>query len=459
MPRSAHRSAILHCLDDPAEHGLAAVQYFADGALIIEDGHVAAVGEASQLLGDWREAVTEHHHCLLVPGMIDAHIHYPQCEITAAYGAQLLDWLTRHTYPTEMRFASRQHAEKIAAFFIDELLRNGTTTAQVFATVHAHSVDALFAEARAHNLRMICGKVLMDRNAPPALCDTPQRAMQESAALIKRWHNRARLGYAITPRFAPTSSPEQLHLAGQLLDEHPDVHLHTHLAETESECKWVGELFPQRRDYLDVYDHYGLLGRRSLFAHGVQLTAREWSRLAQSDSNLAFCPTSNLFIGSGLFALHTADEHRVRVGLGSDIGGGDSFSMLRVINEAYKVCQLHQRNLSPARALYLSTLGGARALDLQRVIGNFEVGKEADFITLNYRATPLLALRADAGVDVNAAARVDVDTDVDADVFDKLFALQMLGDDRAIDGVWIMGRAVRRQNPARDNQTRCESSA
>ena len=426
MTLSAHRGELLHFLDDPAEQGEAAWQYFADGVLVIEDGRVVACGAADVVIPRWGGEVemTRHPHCLMIPGLIDTHVHYPQSEIIAAYGGQLLEWLEQHTFPVEARFHDRAHADKIAAFFLDELLRNGTTTALVFGTVHPQSVDAFFARAEARNLRMICGKVMMDRNAPDELCDTPQSSFEDSQALIRRWHGKGRLGYAVTPRFAPTSSTEQLHLAGKLISENPGVHLHTHIAENARECKWVAELFPQCRDYLDVYDHHGLLGRRSLFAHGIHLNEREWARLSASDSNLAFCPTSNLFIGSGLFPLHKADHNRVRVGLGTDIGGGDSFSLLRTINEAYKVQQLQGQNLPPMRALYLATLGGARALDLHSSIGNFEIGKEADFTILNYHATPLLQFR----------------TTTCKTLPEKLFALLMLGDDRTIAGTWIMGK-------------------
>ncbi len=424
----AHRGEMLHFLDDPAQHGDAAWQYFPDGALVIEQGHVAACGDARAVLPQWRAAeVIAHPDCLLVPGLVDTHVHYPQCEIIAAYGTQLLDWLQRYTFPAEARFHERAHADRISAIFLDELLRNGTTTALVFGSVHAQSVDAFFTAAAARNLRMICGKVMMDRNAPAQLCDTPQTSFADSQALIDRWHGKGRLGYAVTPRFAPTSSDQQLQLAGQLLAQNAGVHLHTHIAENIQECEWVAELFPACADYLAVYEQYQLLGRRSLFAHGLHLSEREWARLSACEANVAFCPTSNLFIGSGLFALQKADAHGVRVGFGTDIGGGDSFSLLRTINEAYKVQQLQQNNLSPLRSLYLATLGGARALDLHQSIGNFTPGKEADFITLKYRATPLLEFRI-------ATCKT---------LLEKLFVLLMLGDDRTVGGVWIMGKQMK----------------
>lgn len=429
MTISAHRGEILHCLDDPgdsSDRGEQAWQYFADGLLIVEDGYVVACGEAQSLSASLPEATEIYRHTdgLIVPGLIDTHIHYPQCEIIAAYGSQLIDWLQRYAFPAEEKFADADTATATADFFLDELLRNGTTTALVFGTVHAQSVEAFFQAALRRNLRMICGKVMMDRNAPEALCDTPQSSYDDSKALIKRWHGKARLGYAITPRFAPTSSAAQLRMAGRLLKEHPTVHVQTHLSENKKECDWVRELFPQCRNYLDVYQHYGLLGRRSVFAHGIHLSDSEWQCLQETESNLAFCPTSNLFIGSGLFNLNKADAYNVKVGLGSDVGGGDSFSLLRTINEAYKVQQLQAYNLAPIRSLFLATLGGANALDLQGVIGNFETGKEADFIVLDYHATPLINFRI-------AKCK---------DLMERLFVMQMLGDDRAIRETWIMGQ-------------------
>jgi guanine deaminase len=426
MTLSAHRGEILHCLDDPKENGDQAWQYFEDGVLLIEDGHIAGCGVASELLGRVASSAVVHEHPdgLIIPGMIDTHIHYPQCEIIAAHGTQLIEWLEKYTFPAEAKFHDKLTASGTAEFFLDELIRNGTTTALVFGTVHSQSVDAFFEAARKRNLRMICGKVMMDRNAPPELCDTPQSSYIDSKALIKRWHGRDRLGYAVTPRFAPTSSAEQLQMAGRLLREYPEAHLHTHLAENKREMQWVRELFPDCKDYLDVYDQHGLLGRKSVFAHGIHLSDREWRRLQQTGSNLAFCPTSNLFIGSGLFDLGSADDNNVRIGLGTDVGGGDSFSILRTINEAYKIQQLQGYNLSPLRALYIATLGGARALDLQGCIGNFEIGKEADFVVLDYLATPLIKFRISKCKELS----------------EKLFVLQMLGDDRSVRDTWIMGR-------------------
>lgn len=432
MTLSAHRGEILHYLDDPKQHDDQAWQYFEDGLLLVDDGHVLTCGDASGLLGkiDQATVVHEHNNALIVPGFVDTHIHYPQCEIIAAYGSQLIDWLNNYTFPAEAKFKDRVTASKTADFFLEELLRNGTTTALVFGTVHPQSVDCFFESAAKKNLRMICGKIMMDRNAPDEICDTVESSYADSKALIAEWHGKHRLGYAVTPRFAPTSSSEQLTMAGKLLQEFPSVHLHTHLSENTKECQWVGELFPQCEDYLDVYDQHGLLGRRSVFAHGIHLSDREWKRLHQADCNLSFCPTSNLFIGSGLFDLRLADTHQVRVGLGTDVGGGDSFSLLRTINEAYKVQQLQEYNLDPLRSMYLATLGGAKALDLDRCIGNFENGKEADFVILDYKATPCVDFRISKSRTFN----------------EKLFVLQMLGDDRAIRETWIMGKKLHSSN-------------
>ena len=429
MALQVHRGEILHLLGDPAKDGKDAIVHFEDGLMLVENGYIANIGPADQLMHKLPKhcEIRVHGNGLMVPGFIDCHVHYPQCEIIAAYGTQLLQWLETHTFPAESSFSDPVHANNIAQFFIDELIRNGTTTALVFATVHPESVDAFFQQAEAKNMRMISGKVMMDRHAPDYLLDTPESSYQDSLALIKRWHNKGRLGYAVTPRFAPTSSSAQLHAAGRLLTEFPDLHLHTHISENKDECKWVDELFPQCNGYLDVYDHHGLLGRRSVFAHGIHLSPNEWQRMATTASNIAHCPLSNLFIGSGLFDYQSAQQYGVGVGLGTDVGGGDSFSILRTVNEAYKVQQLQGNNLSPFQSFYLSTLGGAKALDLHHHIGNFEVGKEADFVVLDYAATPLLQLRINSCKDLSQ----------------KLFVLQMLGDDRAIKETWVMGRQLK----------------
>lgn len=425
----AFRAALLHFLDDPDNdlepHNL---EYFPDGILLIKDGYVEKVGHAEDLLATLPETCELLHYPehLLIPGLVDTHIHYPQTDMIAAYGEQLLQWLETYTFPTERQFADKTHAREVAEFFLDELLRNGTTTALVFGTVHPESVEAFFEAAEARNLRMIAGKVLMDRNCPEYLQDTPETAYTQSKALIEKWHGRGRLSYAVTPRFAPTSSREQLAKAGELLAEYPDVYMHTHVAENRDEVAWVADLFPESRSYLDVYQQHGLLRPRAVLAHGIHLDAEDRACMAATGAAVSFCPASNLFIGSGLFDLHLTKESSVRVGLGTDVGGGNYFSLLRGINDAYKVTQLLGKKLSAFQALYLATLGGARALYLDNKIGNFAVGKEADFVVLNLKATPLLVRRLQHCQSLH----------------DQLFTLLMLGDDRSISASYVMGKAA-----------------
>ncbi len=426
----AYRGAILHFKRDPATVADAshAYEYFADGLLLVRDGKVERVGEAAQLLPALPAgtSVIDYRDRLLLPGFVDVHVHYPQTDIIASYGEQLLDWLERYAFPAEQRFADTQHAGEVAAFFLDELLRNGTTTACAFATIHPESVDALFAAAQRRSMRLIAGKVMMDRNAPAYLRDSAESSHRDSEALIRAWHGRARLAYAVTPRFAPTSTVEQLERAGQLYADHPGVYMHSHLAENRAEVAWVSELFPESRSYLDVYERFNLLGARSVYAHCLHLDDADRARMADTGSTMAFCPTSNLFLGSGLFDLDAAYRHGARVGIGTDVGGGTSFSMLRTLSEAYKVVALAGQRLAPLRAFYLATLGGAAALDLDRDIGNFESGKEADFIAIDLHATPLLARRME---------RCE-------SLAEQLFALMMLGDDRAIARTHLLGECV-----------------
>jgi guanine deaminase len=427
-PLKAYRAAILHSIADPAVVGVEqSYEYFEDGVLVIENGQVARVGHAADLLPTLKGVeIAEYRDALITPGFIDTHIHYPQTGMIASYGEQLLDWLNTYTFPTEQQFADKAHAADVAGIFLKELLRNGTTTALVFGSVHKQSVDAFFEAAQALNLRMIAGKVLMDRNAPDYLTDTAQSGYADSKELIERWHGKGRLHYAVTPRFAPTSTPEQLSLAGQLFQEYPDLYMHTHLSENRKEIEWVKALFPERKGYLDVYDHYQLIGARSVFAHGVHLCDDECKRLAETGSAVAFCPTSNLFLGSGLFDLNKLEAHGVRVGLGTDVGAGTSFSQLQSLNEAYKIMQLQGKKLDPFKSLYLATLGGANALYLDDKLGNFESGKDADFVVLDYNATPLISYR------MQQAKTLD----------EKLFALTMLGDDRAVRETFAAGVSV-----------------
>ncbi|MDD1014632.1 guanine deaminase [Pseudomonas rubra] len=427
--RKAYRAAILHSIADPAEVGIeASYEYFEDGLLLIDNGKISALGHAHELLPTLAADIEVEHHqdALITPGFIDTHIHFPQTGMIGSYGEQLLDWLNTYTFPCEKQFADKDHADKVAKIFVEELLRNGTTTALVFGSVHPESVDAFFEEAERLDLRMIAGKVMMDRNAPDYLTDTAESGYIQSKALIERWHGKGRLHYAVTPRFAPTSTPEQLTLAGQLLSEYPDLYLHTHLSENLKEIDWVKDLFPERKGYLDVYDHFKLLGQRSVFAHGVHLCDEECERLAETGSAVAFCPTSNLFLGSGLFNLPQAEKFKVKVGLGTDVGAGTSFSLLNTLNEAYKVMQLQGARLSPFKSLYLATLGGARALSLEERVGSLRPGNDADFLVLDYKATALMDYR------IQQSNSID----------ETLFVLMTLGDDRTVKQTFAAGRCV-----------------
>ncbi len=429
MTCKAYRAAILHSIADPAEVGIeASYEYFEDGLLVVEDGKITALGNATDLLTTLAADtdITFYSDALITPGFIDTHIHFPQTGMIGAYGEQLLDWLNTYTFPCESQFADPTHADKVADIFLKELLRNGTTTALVFGSVHPQSVEALFEAAQRLDLRLIAGKVMMDRNAPDYLTDTPESSYADSKALIERWHGQGRLLYAVTPRFAPTSTPEQLTLAGKLLSEYPDVYLHTHISENLQEIEWVKSLFPERKGYLDVYDHYQLLGERSVFAHGVHLCDEECARLAETGSAVAFCPTSNLFLGSGLFNLPMAEKHKLNVGLGTDVGAGTSFSLLNTLNEAYKVMQLQGIRLNPFKSLYLATLGGARALRLEDKIGTLKPGTDADFVVLDYNATPLMSYRIQQS----------------KDIAETLFVLMTLGDDRTVEETYAAGNLV-----------------
>ncbi len=424
-----YRGELLHFLANPAKVGEQdSYQYIEDGLLIIKNGLIEQIGSAEELLAtlDKNIKIIHYENALIMPGFIDTHVHYPQTEMIASYGEQLLEWLENYTFPFERKFTDIEYGKNVAEFFLSQLLDAGTTTALVFGTVHKESVEAFFTVAQQKKLRMICGKVLMDQNCPSYLSDTPQSGYDESKALIEKWHNVDRLQYAITPRFAPTCSGEQLSKAGQLLSEYPSYYLHTHLSENKAEVTWVNELFPDNNGYLDVYDQRKLLGRRSIFAHGVHLHGSECQRLGETDSAIAFCPSSNLFLGSGLFNLTQAQKFNINVGLGSDIGAGTTFSMLSTINEGYKTQQLRHDKFSPFQSFYLATLGGAISLDLEGTIGNFTRGAEADFIVLDYNATPLMKRRMQHCKNLS----------------EKLFILSMLGDERHVKATHIMGERV-----------------
>lgn len=425
---TALRGTIVTCRDDPFLTDPArAFTVESDGMVICRNGMIEVVGRAADLAESVPpESIADYSGCLIAPGFIDTHVHYVQTGMVASYGEQLLDWLGRYAFPAELEFSDPAHAAAMAKVFCDELLRNGTTTALVFCAVYPQSVDALFAEAERRGMRIAAGKVLMDRNAPAALRDTAQQGYDDSKTLIARWHGRGRCLYAITPRFAGTSTPAQLDAAGALWREYRDVLMQTHIAENRREVEWTAELFPDAKNYLDIYDHYGLIGRRAVLAHGIHLGEDELCRCHESSAALAHCPTSNLFLGSGLFRIGAVKDPRrpVQVGLGTDIGGGTSFSLLATMGAAYKVAQLGGRALSAVEAFYLATLGGARALALDDRIGAILPGREADLAVLDPKATPLLAVRN---------ARAESTEDV-------LFALMTLGDDRAVRATYVAGQ-------------------
>jgi len=425
----AYRASLLHFHADPAFTDDACA-WHRDGLLIVESGHVRAAGEHDQLIAtlpagtpvhDWRGR-------LIVPGFIDTHLHFPQTDIIASPAPGLLPWLETYTFPTERQFGDPQHAREVAGFFLDELARNGTTTAMVYCSVHRQSAEAFFEESAVRNLRMAAGKVMMDRNCPEFLRDSAEGGARDSEELIRKWHGRGRQMYAITPRFAPTSSEAQLQLAGELAAAYPEVYLQTHVAENTDEVAWVKSLFPQARSYLDVYDRYRMLRPRAMYGHCLWLDDADRARMAESGAAAAICATSNLFLGSGLFDFPRADAAGVALSIATDVGGGTAFSMLRTMNETYKMARIGGNYLPALRMFYLATLGGARAMGLEGTIGNFRAGAEADFIVLDPRATPLLARRTE---------RAD-------SLEELLFALAILGDDRAVSATYAAGHCLHR---------------
>ncbi len=424
---SAVRGSILHFLEDPGQsNDMNGLEYYEDGLLVVENGYITNLGPTQDLIAGLPEelAITDRRGHLIVPGFIDCHTHFVQTDIVASWGKRLLDWLENYTYPAEREFSDPALGSETARFFLDELLRNGTTTALVMGSVHKASADAFFTAAQSRNMRVIAGKVMMDRNCPDYLQDTPHTSFEDSQALIENWHGNGRLQYAISPRFAPTSSPQQLHLAAQLGKEYPDTYIHTHLAENQEELDWVKSLYPDFRSYLDVYDKHELLRKRTLMAHGIWLDDEDYRRLAATDTALVHCPTCNLFMGSGTFDLVRSEKAGVQVGLGTDIGGGTTFSMLGVLNETYKVAQLTGSSLTAEKAFFLATLGAARTLDLDASIGNFELGKEADYLVLDFEPTELLSRRMARSKTIQ----------------EKLFLLMMLGDDRIVLETYVMGQ-------------------
>lgn len=409
--------------------------YHENGAILINDGRVVAVGDHADIAGrpDAAGAVEiDHRPHIVMPGFIDPHIHFPQVQVIASWGEQLLDWLNTYTFPAELRFADPGHAGAMADAFLDLLLAHGTTTACAFCSVHPASAEALFAASEARGMAMVAGKVMMDRNAPDGLLDSAQQGYDETTALIARWHGRDRLRYAISPRFAITSTPEQLRAAGALVAEHPGLHVQTHLSENLAEIDFTLSLYPQARDYLDIYDRAGLLGPRTLMGHAIHLSARELARMAETGTRAIHCPTSNLFLGSGLFDDYAARAMGVATGVATDIGAGTSYSMLATLNEAYKIAQLKGRRMHPLQAFHWATRGNAIALGMEDEIGQVAPGRAADLVVLDPRATPAMALRADAA----------------GSLAEELFILQIMGDDRAVVQTYVQGRAMLPSAPA-----------
>lgn len=409
----------------------AAYRYEEDGAVLIENGVIKTSGDYATVFAQAHDGVivNDHRPHLLSAGFIDTHLHYPQMQIIGSYAPALLEWLNTYTFVEEQRFGDPDHAARIGSAFFDEMVRHGTTTAAAYCSVHKASADAFFAESHKRNMRMIGGKVMMDRNAPEALRDTPQSGYDDTKAVIKAWHGKGRQHVAITPRFAITSSPEQMEMAQTLVREYPDLHMQTHLSENRAEIEFTKELFPWCDDYTGVYEHYGLLGPKSLFGHSIHLSEREADAMSASGSVAVFCPTSNLFLGSGLFDLKTLDErdNPVRIAVATDIGGGTNYSMLRTIDEGYKVLQLQGQRMTPLESFYRITLGNARALSLDDKIGSLEPGRDADIIVLDAHATPAMALRMETV----------------SKLTEELFLLQTLGDDRAIAETYIAGEPAK----------------
>ena len=406
-------------------------RYESDGALIVEGGRIVACGAYADVKDKAPEGAREidHRPHLLMPGFVDTHLHFPQMQVIGSYAGGLLEWLNTYTFPEERRFADGAHAERIATEFFDELLRNGTTTAVAYCTVHKTSADAYFAESLKRGMLMLGGKVMMDRNAPEGLLDTPEQAYEETKAVIAAWHGRGRNHVAITPRFAITSTPEQMEVARALAGEFPDLHIQTHLSENHDEIRYTCELFPEAKDYTDIYARYGLLGPKSLFGHAIHLSEREADAMSETRSVAVHCPTSNLFLGSGLFPWRTYERRGkpLRIAVATDVGGGTSYSMLATMAEAYKVQQLLGERLNPLESFYHMTLGNAETLSLSDRIGTLEPGTDADFIILDAAATPVMKLRMET-----------VST-----VTEELFLLQTLGDDRSVVETYVAGRPLK----------------
>lgn len=441
MPYQIFRGRVLSFSARPASiDDTSSYDYFEDGAVLVRDGIIESIGDFADIRGQLAAVdtvagtaaaaapaasaeVIDHRPNLILPGFIDAHNHLPQMQVIGSYGAQLLDWLNTYTFPAEASFSDPDHAQYIASSYFDEMLRNGTTTTVAYCSSHKTSAEAYFNEAEKRNMCVIGGKTMMDRNAPPGVLDTPQSGYDDSKSLIEKWHGRGRAHYAITPRFAITSTPEQLEATRSLVAAHGDCYMQTHLSENRKEIEYTLSLYPEAPDYLGIYESYGLLGEKSLFGHSIYLSDRERGVMGETGSVAVFCPTSNLFIGSGLFDEQLTRDSGVPVAVATDIGGGTSCSMLRTMEEAYKVLQLQNQNLNPLTSFFMMTLGNAQALSLESEIGTLAPGSKADMVVLNSRATPGMALRME----------------VASTLSEELFVLQTMGDDRSVADVYVAG--------------------
>jgi guanine deaminase len=427
---TAVRGPVLTYTGDAFLKGLeSTMRYESDAIVAMKDGKITHFGPASQVRDALPPGTTVKDlgkDTLTMAGFIDCHVHYPQTQIIGAYGEQLIDWLNKYTFIAEQQFADKDHAREVARVFLKECLRAGTTTATVYCTVFPQSVDAFFEESEALGTRMIAGKIMMDRNAPGALTDTPKKGYDETKALIGKWHGKGRQLYCVTPRFAPTSSPEQMEMTGAVWNEHPGTYLQSHVSENRGEVAWVKELYPERKGYLDTYDHFKQLGKRAIYGHGIWLTEEELQRCHDTGTAIAHCPTSNFFLGSGYFNLKNAKKaaRPVMVGLATDLGAGTSFSILQTMNEAYKAAQLNGNPLSSGHAFYLATRGTAQSLYLDDTIGSIAPGMEADLVTLDLKSTPIIEYRMRYCKDLEEA----------------LFIQMTMGDDRAVLATYVAGR-------------------
>jgi guanine deaminase len=429
-PTHAIRGPALTFTGDPFAKGLEKTMvYESDAIVAFGKGLITHFGPAKKIKKELPAGLKVHNYgadSLISAGFLDSHVHFPQTPMIAAFGEQLLDWLNKYTFPTERKYSNKAFAASVAKVFLKESIKNGITTSCVYCTVFPQSVDALFEEAERLGLRIAAGKVMMNRNAPDYLLDTTKKSYDDSKALIRKWHGRGRLMYAITPRFAPTSTPDQLAAAGELWSEFPDCYMQTHVSENVGEVAWVKELFPERKGYLDVYDHSKLCRPRAVFGHGIHLTDDELSTMHRTGSAIAHCPTSNFFLGSGYLDVFRAQDAKrpVRVGLGTDLGAGTSFSILLTLNEAYKAAQLNNKKLTAGHAYYLATRGTARAMYIDDKVGSIAPGMEADLVVLDMKSTPIIDYRMKFVEDINEA----------------LFVQMTLGDDRAVQATYVAGK-------------------